>query len=176
MSETTSSEPPHQTPHLAPNSTVQVIGLIVSILICFTVGGLGSAATTPSLGEWYAELAKPTWNPPNWIFGPVWSTLFLMMSISAWLVWRNAGFAKGKGALIAFAIQLVLNVGWSLLFFAMQRPDLAFIEIAILWIAIAATIGLFFRHSKLAACLLVPYLLWVSFATFLNYTIWSLNT
>ena len=153
----------------------QIVGLCISLLICFACASIGSSATIPQLADWYAGLNKPTWNPPNWIFGPVWSTLFAMMSVAAWLVWRNSGFGKARFPLSWFGIQLVLNVGWSVLFFGCQQPGFALIEILLLWLAIAITISLFSSHSKLAAGLMVPYLCWVSFATFLNFTIWSLN-
>ncbi|MFK7767183.1 MAG: TspO/MBR family protein [Mariniblastus sp.] len=157
------------------SSKTKTIGLVVSFLICFGAAALGSAATTPSLADWFANLNKPDWNPPNWLFGPVWSTLFAMMAVAVWLVWCQSGFKNGKTALTCFGIQLVLNVGWSVLFFGMQRPDLALIEIVVLWFAIVTTMVLFARHSKLAAGLLGPYLAWVSFASVLNFAIWSLN-
>ena len=162
-------KPNQQTP------TAQVVWLVVAIFVCFTAAGIGGAATTSNLADWYAGLNKPSWNPPNWIFGPVWSTLYLMMSISVWLVWRRSGFQNAKSALIWFGIQLVLNTLWSVLFFGLHQPGWAIFEIIALWLAIAITIGLFWKHSKLAATLLVPYLLWVSFASWLNFTIWSLN-
>ena len=160
-------------------ASIQFIGLIVSILICFACAGIGSAATTPNLADWFANLKKPTWNPPNWVFAPVWTTLFAMMAVAAWLVWRNAwqnaGWRTSWLALSWFGIQLALNVGWSILFFGCQQPGFALIEIVLLWLAIAITASLFARHSKLAAGLMVPYLCWVSFASVLNFAIWSLN-
>lgn len=153
----------------------QIVGLIVCLIVCFGASAIGSAATIAEIGGWYATLEKPSFNPPNWIFGPVWSLLFLMMAIAAWLVWRKSGLAGAKSALIVFLAQLIANVMWSVLFFGMHRPDLAFFEICFLWLLIAITIGLFFRHSKLAAALMLPYLAWVSFAAVLNFTIWRLN-
>ena len=152
-----------------------VIGLIVSIAVCFLAAAIGGFATTSSVGGWYAAINKPTWNPPAWIFGPVWSMLYLMMGVSAWLVWKNSGFQNSRLALGAFVFQLLLNVIWSVLFFGLRQPGWAFVEIIALWIAIAVTISLFYGHSKLAAGLLVPYLLWVTFAAGLNFTIWSMN-
>jgi tryptophan-rich sensory protein len=149
--------------------------LVASLAICFFAAFLGNLATGSSLSDWYPQLNKPTWNPPNWIFGPVWSTLYTMMAVAAWLVWLKAGFRAAKIALILFAIQLALNSLWSILFFGMQNPGAALIEITVLWIAIALTIFYFAKHSKLAAGLLVPYLCWVTFASFLNFTIWNLN-
>lgn len=153
----------------------QILGLVVSLVVCFGASAIGSAATISEIGSWYATLEKPSFNPPNWIFGPVWSLLFLMMAIAAWLVWRKWGWAGAKVALIVFLVQLVANVMWSILFFGMHRPDLAFFEICLLWVLIAATIGLFFGKSKPAAALLVPYIAWVSFAAVLNFMIWRLN-
>lgn len=151
------------------------MGLLVSIVICFTAAGIGSSATSSAVGGWYTEINKPTWNPPNWIFAPVWTTLFLMMAVAAWLVWKNAGLKKAKLALGCFVVQLFLNTLWSVLFFGLQQPGWASFEIAVLWASILATMVLFMRHSRTAAILLVPYLLWVSFAAFLNFTIWQLN-
>lgn len=162
-----------------PSAPTQIIGLFVAIMICFGCAAMGSSATTPQLADWFANLKKPTWNPPNWLFAPVWTTLFIMMAVAAWLVWRNSWqsdrWAKSRLALSWFGIQLALNVGWSVLFFGFQRPGFALIEIVILWLAIAITGYLFARHSKIAAILMVPYLCWVSFASVLNWAIWSLN-
>ncbi|MCL4119605.1 UNVERIFIED_CONTAM: hypothetical protein GTU68_060950 [Idotea baltica] len=133
-------------------------------------------ATAGSVGsDWFVELNKPAWNPPNWIFGPVWSWLYLMMAIAAWLVWRESSLLKSRLALGWFGFHLILNILWSVLFFGLQQPGWAALEIVILWVSILVSIVLFSRHSKLAAGLLVPYLLWVTFASVLNYTIWSLN-
>lgn len=151
-------------------------GLVISIAICFCAAAVGGWATSGSVGsDWFVELNKPSWNPPNWLFGPVWSVLYLMMAIAAWLVWKQAGLSDGKFALIWFGAHLVLNVLWSVLFFGMQQIGWAAVEIVLLWIFIAVAIVLFYRHSKPAAALLVPYLLWVTFATALNITIWNLN-
>lgn len=151
------------------------VGLAVSVIVCFSAAFIGSIATASNINEWYGGINKPSWNPPNWIFGPVWTTLFLMMAISVWLVWIRVGFAKAKFAISAFAIQLILNVLWSVVFFGLQQIGWACVEIAVLWVCIAATVFLFQQHSKLAAILLAPYLAWVSFAAFLNFTIWQLN-
>ena len=151
------------------------IGLVVALVLCFSAAGVGGVATASSVGGWFTELNKPSWNPPSWIFGPVWTLLYFMMAISAWLIWKEAGFTKARFALFWFAFHLVLNVLWSVLFFGLQRPGWAAIEIVALWLSILLTIVLFSRHSKLAAALLVPYICWVSFATLLNIAIWSLN-
>ncbi len=152
-----------------------VIGLAVAILICFGAAGLGSRFTTPSIAGWYATLLKPAWTPPSWIFGPVWSLLYLSMAVAAWLVWRKAGMAGARGALALFAVQLLLNVAWSAIFFGAHRPGLAFAEIVVLWLMILATVVWFRPVSRAAAWLLMPYLLWVAFAAALNFSIWRLN-
>jgi len=155
----------------------QWLGLMVSIVVCFGVAALGSLATDPNIDGWYAALRKPSWNPPNWIFGPVWSMLYLLMAVAAWLVWRRRGFVGASPLPLAlFGVQLVLNGLWSVLFFGWHRPDLALIEIVFLWSAILATMLAFRRVVPLAAALLAPYLLWVTFAAFLNFTIWKLNS
>jgi benzodiazapine receptor len=154
----------------------QTLGLVVSLLVCFTAAALGSIATSTSVNSWYQQLVRPSWNPPDWIFGPVWTTLFAMMAVAAWLVWRQAGLRSAAWPLGVFVIQLALNTLWSVLFFGLRRPDLAAPEIVVLWLAIAATIGAFWRRSLPAALLLVPYLAWVTFASILNFTIVRLNS
>ena len=154
----------------------QCLGLVVAIVICFAAAGLGGFVTAPNIPNWYADLAKPKWNPPDWIFGPVWSCLYLMMAVSVWLVWRQGGFALAKLPLALFAVQLGLNSLWSILFFGLHSPGLAAIEIILLWIAILATLITFWKRSKWAGGLLVPYLAWVSFAAVLNLAIWQMNT
>jgi tryptophan-rich sensory protein len=120
-------------------------------------------------------LAKPSWRPPNWLFAPVWTVLYLMIAVSGWLVWREAGVAGAKIPLTVYAIQLVLNAAWTPIFFGLHRPDLAFFEIVLIWLSIVATILLFYPIHAGAAWLLVPYLGWVTFAAALNFAIWSLN-
>lgn len=142
------------------------------LLLCFAAAWFG-AQFMP--GEWYATLRKPSWNPPNWIFGPVWTLLYTMMAAAAWLVCQRASFAANAVPLAVFLIQLALNALWSWLFFGLQKPGLAFAEIVALWLAIAASLLLFRRVSPLAAWLLAPYLAWVSFAAALNFTLWRLN-
>ncbi len=153
----------------------QTIGLAVSMAVCFGAAGIGSMLTTPSIGGWYATLAKPAWSPPNWVFGPVWSLLYLAMAVAAWLVWRRVGFPHAASALNLFGVQLVLNVCWSAIFFGAHRPGLALAEILVLWLAILATMVAFRPLSRAAAWLLAPYLLWVAFAATLNFSIWRLN-
>jgi len=154
-----------------------IIKLIVSLLICQLAGFVGSLFTTPSIPTWYASLAKPSFTPPNWIFSPVWISLYVLMGISLFLLWEKTLHYPGvKTAIVWFAVQLGLNMLWSILFFGLKSPFLALIGIIVLWIAIFLTILKSFRVIKLAGVLLVPYLIWVSFAAGLNYSIWTLNS
>lgn len=148
------------------------LGLLGWLLLCFAASA-GGAVFMP--GEWYAGLNKPSWNPPGWIFGPVWTTLYAGMAVAAWLVWKQGGFAAQRHALILFLTQLGLNALWTPLFFGLQRPGLAFAEIILLWLAIVATILAFRRVSRIAVWLLLPYLAWVSFAAVLNGVLWNMN-
>ncbi|MDD3421595.1 MAG: tryptophan-rich sensory protein [Methanocellales archaeon] len=151
--------------------------LVYSIVICQLAGIIGSFFTFPSIQTWYAALEKPSFNPPNWLFSPVWITLFILMGVSLYLVWSSGAKTRYvKIALTLFGIQLILNILWSIIFFGLKSPFYAFIEIAILWVAILLTIFKFFKISKTAAYLLIPYLLWVSFAAVLNFSIWVLNS
>jgi len=157
-------------------SGTKAFKFIVSILICQIAGGIGSLFTSPAISTWYAALQKPSFNPPNWLFAPVWTILFLLMGISLYLIWiRGFKNKETKIALFIFAVQLILNTLWSILFFGLKFPLYAFIEIIILWLAISLTIISFYKISKTAAYLLLPYILWVSFASYLNYSIWMLN-
>lgn len=156
-------------------SVSQWLVLALFVLICLGTAGLGAAWTNLSVGDWYATLNKPSWNPPKWVFGPVWTALYIGMAVAAWLVWRKNGLADAWLPLLLFGLQLFLNAAWSALFFGLRSPDLAFADIILLWIAILATIIAFGRVSSMAATLLVPYLAWVSFATALNWSIWRLN-
>ena len=156
------------------NPAWQALALGFFCLACLLAAGLGSLFTMVSLGSWYATLVKPSWNPPSWLFGPVWTVLYALMGVTGWLVWRRGGPAI-RPALQWFAVQLVLNVGWSAVFFGLQMPGLAFAEILVLWAAIAATLRSSWQVSRPAGILLVPYLLWVSFAVMLNFAIWRLN-
>ena len=152
-----------------------IIKLILAIIICQLAGIVGSIFTSPNITTWYASIVKPAFNPPNWIFAPVWTTLFLLMGISLYLIIKEKQTPKIRLAEGIFAIQLILNIIWSVLFFGLNNIGAAFAEIIILWIAIAATIYYFYKISKPAAYLLVPYIAWVSFATILNYSIFMLN-
>ena len=153
------------------------IKLIVSITICLFAGFLGSFFTTPAIPTWYSTLAKPSFAPPNWLFFPVWTTLFVMMGISLYLVWRRGLEGQQvKNALVIFAVQLILNVLWSAAFFGLRSPLSGLIEISILWVSIAFTIMIFMKISRTAGLLLIPYIIWVSFAAILNFMIWRLNS
>ena len=150
--------------------------LILAIIICQTAGLIGALFTRSAIPEWYAFLTKPELAPPNWVFAPVWTTLYLLMGIAAFLVWkRGLDRADVRLALSIFSVQLVLNTLWSIIFFGLRASGWAFIEIAFMWVAILASIIAFAKISKTAAWLLVPYILWVSFAAYLNYSIYILN-
>ncbi|MEC7695866.1 MAG: TspO/MBR family protein [Planctomycetota bacterium] len=153
----------------------QALGLVISVVICFGAALLGNLATMPQIPTWYSGIAKPAWTPPDWVFGPVWSLLYAMMAVSAWLVWRKVGGKTTRVPLIWFGTQLVLNSLWSVLFFGMQKPAWSMVEVFFLWLAILMTIRAFWPLSRWASLLLVPYLLWVSFASILNVAIWQLN-
>jgi translocator protein len=155
-----------------------LLGLMGFIVLCFAAAGLGGYWTAPSVspGGWYYQIAKPSWTPPSWLFGPVWTALYLAMAVAGWLVWRRGGWAAHRGALALFLVQLALNAVWSGLFFGLHSPGLAMVEILLLWTAILLTARAFFRVSRLAGWLLVPYLLWVSFASVLTFAVWRLNS
>ena len=143
------------------------------VVLSNLAGAIGSVFTFSAIPTWYATLAKPALSPPNWVFGPVWTTLYILMGVAAYLVWASR--KKSQKALQLFGLQLALNAVWSVIFFGMQNLALAFAEIVFLWFAIALTIREFYKIDRRAAYLMVPYLLWVTFAGFLNYSIWMLN-
>ncbi len=149
-----------------------IIGLGVFVLAC-TAAAASGALFPP--GAWYETLRKPPWRPPNWLFGPAWTALYLMIAVSGWLVWREAGLAGAALPLALYAVHLLLNAAWSWLFFGLRRMDLALVDAALLWLSIALMILLFRPISTAAAWLLAPYLAWVSFAAFLNWTMLRLN-
>ncbi len=150
--------------------------LVSAIAVCQLAGIIGSVFTVSSIPTWYAGLEKPFFAPPNWLFAPVWLSLYTLMGVSLYLVWsRGVDDRSVRAALSVFGIQLVLNALWSVLFFGLRSPLLGLIEIAALWIAIVATIVLFYRVSRAAGLLLVPYIAWVTIAAVLNGLIWSLN-
>lgn len=150
--------------------------LAAFVLVCFVAAGLGSLVTTPRIGGWYAGLEKPFFNPPSWLFGPVWTVLFLAMAVAGWLVWRRRGFSGAPVAFALFGVQLALNVLWSVLFFGLRSPGAALVEIVVLWSFILATLLAFARIHRGAGLLLAPYLAWVTFAAILNLAIWYLNS
>ena len=150
-------------------------GFLVLVAVCFAIAAIGGAVTAPKIGTWYATLAKPSWTPPNGLFAPVWSLLYLSMAIAAWLVWRRSGWTGAAAPLTLFGVQLLLNAAWSWLFFGLESPGLALVDILLLWTAIAATTVAFWRQSKPAGVLFIPYLIWVTFACALNFAVWRLN-
>lgn len=154
--------------------------LIISLILPQLAGGIGSLFTGSKISSWYSTIEKPALNPPSWVFAPVWTTLFLLMGAALYLVWKTEPASAREAlniklALWVFGFQLVLNTLWSILFFGLENPGAAFVEIVILWIVILINIFFFARVSTPAAWLLAPYLLWVSFAAYLNYSIWTLN-
>jgi len=159
---------------------IHISKLIISLVLCFSAAGIGSVFTTPAIGLWYASLNKPIFNPPNWIFGPVWTILYSMMAVALYLIWSSEK-AMGKLSRIRkegihdFYIQLALNTLWSIAFFGVRMPLLAFFIIIALWLSIYMTLEKFFRISKIAGQLMTPYLAWVSFAAVLNLSIVLLN-
>lgn len=160
-----------------PRRRVDLIGLALFLAASFLVAALGGSATATSVDSWYPTLAKPPWTPPSWLFPPVWTVLFAVMAVAAWLVWRRGGLRlpANRLPLAAYALQLVLNGAWSWLFFALQRPDWALVDVALLWLAIGVTTALFYRRVRAAGWLLVPYLAWVTYAAALNLAIVRLN-
>lgn len=156
------------------STRVQLIGLLGWGVVSFAAAAAGGIATS-NAGSFYQDLVRPDWAPPSWLFGPVWTALYLMMAVAAWLVWRERGFAGARPALTLFLVQLVANGLWSWLFFAWRQGALAFAEVLVLWGLIVATLIAFWRVRPLAGALLVPYLLWVSFASALTFSVWQMN-
>lgn len=149
--------------------------LLAFVTVCFLAAGLGGLATSGSVREWYPTIAKPSWTPPSWVFGPVWTVLYISMGVAAWLVWKSGDAPMVRPALAVFFVQLGLNALWSVIFFGWHRPGWAAVEIVALWLAILGTVILFWKVRPLAGAILVPYLGWVSFAAALNLAIWNLN-
>lgn len=152
----------------------QIPGLAGWLIITFIAAAIGGAASV-NAGSFYTRLVLPQWAPPPWVFGPVWTVLYALMGVAAWLVWRADGFRAARGALTLYVVQLALNALWSWLFFGWHRGALAFADIVLLWVLIVVTLIAFWRVRALAGALLIPYLLWVSFALALNYAVWQLN-
>jgi tryptophan-rich sensory protein len=147
--------------------------LVLCVGICLGIGAIGGSMTAPAVRSWYPSLKKPAWNPPSWVFAPVWTVLYVAMGTAAWLIWRDGEILGLPGVL--FLIQLTLNLAWSWLFFYRKRPDWAFLEVLVLWAFIVATTIAFWRANPIAGELFIPYLAWVSFASVLNGTVWRLN-
>jgi len=148
------------------------LGLLGWLLVSFAAGWIGSRYMP---GEWYGSLAKPAWTPPGVVFAPVWTVLYVLMGLAAWLVWRRRGFAGAGLVLTVFLVQLILNALWSYLFFGLHRIDLAFFDIVALWVMIFVVVALFWLEDWRAGALMIPYLLWVGFASCLNFALWQLN-
>jgi len=152
----------------------QAIGLVGWLLMTFAAAAIGAVASVDA-GAFYGQLARPSWAPPGWLFGPVWSVLYALMAVSAWWVWRARGFTGARSALVLFIVQLAANALWSWLFFAWHQGGLAFAEVLLLWCLVTATVISFRRVSSIAAALLIPYLAWVTFASALTFSVWRLN-
>jgi benzodiazapine receptor len=153
--------------------TRDMLGVTAFLVLCFGVLFLGSRATASALAEWYPALRKPSWTPPGWVFGPVWTLLYPMMAVSGWLAWREGRARFGP---LVYLLQLALNAAWPWFFFAQRRLDLAFACVVALGVAILATVVAFWRVSRVAAILMLPYLAWVAFAAALNHAVWRMNT
>jgi benzodiazapine receptor len=161
----------------APSARWKTDGAALAVTLAASAAaqGLGAWFTSRSVLTWYPALVKPAWTPPDWVFGPVWSALYVLMGVAAWLVWRERTRHSAGPALALYAGQLVVNVAWSWLFFGLRSPGAALMGIGVLWIAILATVAAFWRPRRLAAWLLMPYLVWVTYAAALNWALWRLN-
>ena len=159
----------------APSRLRSLVVAGAFVATCFLVAGLASLWGDPGTGPWYRSLRKPSFTPPGWVFGPVWTVLYACMGVAAWLVWRRRGFARGAVPLGLFGLQLALNAAWTWLFFGLHSPALALADLIALWVAIVATLGAFWRVSRPAGLLMAPYLAWSTFAAVLNLAIWRLN-
>ena len=156
-------------------SSARYPALALFLLATFAAAALGSAATFPSVNTWYLTLVKPSWTPPGWLFGPVWTILYVAMSIAGWRAWRKSDGPSRRGVLIVYATQLTLNALWSVLFFGLRRPGLALVDILLLWTVLILALVRYGRADRLAGFLWAPYVAWVSFASALNAAIWWLN-
>jgi len=152
----------------------QILGLVGWLAVAFVAAAVGAFASIHA-GSFYAQLSRPFWAPPGWLFGPVWSALYGLMGIAAWLVWRVRGFAGARSALLLFLVQLAVNSLWSWLFFFWHQGAMAFLEVLVLWCLILATVISFWSIRRLSAVLLLPYLAWVTFAALLTFSVWRLN-
>ena len=153
----------------------QTFGFLIFLLAVVAAAGIGGLFTGPGVRDWYPALTKPWWTPPAWVFGPVWTLLYLGIAVAGFLAWRRRGFAGASWTMLLFGVQLVFNAGWSWLFFGLRQPGWGFAEIVVLWGLILATTVALFRTSRAAGWLFVPYLMWVTFAATLNFAIWRLN-
>lgn len=156
------------------SATHNILGLVMWFVVVFAISAVGAAASVDA-GTFYGQLEQPAWSPPAWVFGPVWTALYALMAISAWLVWRSGGLRANRTAFVLFFVQLGLNALWSWLFFAWHLGAVALIEVLVLWAFILATLLAFRRVNAAAGYLLLPYLLWVGFAAVLNFTLWRMN-
>ena len=147
----------------------------MSLAVCYGAAAAGAVFTSSAIPTWYSELIKPSWNPPNWVFAPVWTALYTMMGVAMWLVWRQGGIGTAAWPAAAFGVLLALNVAWSAIFFGLHKPGAAFADLLALWLAILVTLVLFWQRDVLAGILMTPYLAWVSFAGAVNYAVWRLN-
>ena len=163
------------TSFVRPNATRQALVLLAFVTVCLVIGAVGGAVTATAVGTWYQQLRKPSFNPPDRVFAPVWTALYVAMAVAAWNVWRRRGLQGMRLAMSLFTLQLALNLAWPILFFGMRQIGLALIEIALLLAAVVGTALAFRRSDEVAALLLVPYVAWVSFATLLNFAIWRFN-
>ena len=152
-----------------------LLGLGAFVALCLAISAIGGWVTADGVGTWYRTLQKPDFNPPDWVFAPVWSLLYLMIALAGWRVWRSRGLAGARAAMAAYAAQLALNLAWSFLFFGGQMIGLALAEIVLLLVAIGVNAVLFWRIDRLAGWLLAPYAAWVAFACILNFALWRLN-
>lgn len=152
----------------------QILGLVGWLVVSFAASAVGAVASIGAK-SFYSQLSQPAWAPPPWLFGPVWTVLYALMAIAAWLVWRSGRFRATRLALALFLVQLVFNALWSWLFFFWQNGAVAFADVVLLWVLVVATLVSFWRVRPLAGALLIPYLLWVSFASVLNFSVWQLN-
>lgn len=171
----TGSETEDRPLRVRPTGWRSWLALLGFVGVCLMVGAIGGMMTAPAIDTWYRALAKPSFNPPDAVFGPVWTALYVIMGFAAWRVWRVAGFFNGRVALRLFGTQLMLNLLWTFLFFVLQSPAAAFFEILLLIAGIIGTIVAFRQHDKWAELAMVPYLMWVLFAAVLNGAIWYLN-
>ena len=152
-----------------------LLGLGAFVALCLAISAIGGWVTADSVGTWYRTLQKPDFNPPDWVFAPVWSLLYLMIALAGWRVWRKCGLAGARAAMVAYAAQLALNLAWSFLFFGGRMVGIALVEIVLLLVAIGVNALLFWRIDRMAGWLLAPYAAWVAFASILNFALWRLN-